>query len=151
MITVGALEQLRNITNIVTDADGNNERRSGSRRRTRVRRWRDFRAAATWASARKASSGGYKPDVVAPGTFVISTRSAQWATNAYYNPTNDNVTTLSDLLQPHTQTDPPLQFFVFNNAIGVDITADAARRHAARAAADLCLAGNRPEHAAPGS
>ena len=36
--------------------------------------------------------GRYKPDVVAPGTFVVSTRSEQWDTNAYYNPTN--VTTL---------------------------------------------------------
>ena len=26
--------------------------------------------------------------MAAPGSFVVSTRSAQWATNAYYNPTN---------------------------------------------------------------
>ena len=32
--------------------------------------------------------GRFKPDVVAPGTFVVSTRSAQWDTNAYYNPTS---------------------------------------------------------------
>ncbi len=32
--------------------------------------------------------GRFKPDVVAPGTFVVSTRSSQWDTNAYYNPTN---------------------------------------------------------------
>ena len=32
--------------------------------------------------------GRFKPDVVAPGTFVVSTRSEQWDTNAYYNPTN---------------------------------------------------------------
>ena len=33
--------------------------------------------------------GRFKPDVVSPGTFVVSTRSSQWDTNSYYNPTND--------------------------------------------------------------
>jgi subtilisin-like proprotein convertase family protein len=32
-------------------------------------------------------SGRFKPDVLAPGTFVLSTRSAQWDEAAYYNPT----------------------------------------------------------------
>jgi subtilisin-like proprotein convertase family protein len=30
--------------------------------------------------------GRFKPDVVAPGTFVVSTRSKTWDTTAYYNP-----------------------------------------------------------------
>jgi subtilisin family serine protease/subtilisin-like proprotein convertase family protein len=34
--------------------------------------------------------GRFKPDIVAPGTFVISARSAQWNQLAYYNPTNDS-------------------------------------------------------------
>jgi subtilisin-like proprotein convertase family protein len=54
---------------------------------------------------------------------VVSTRSSQWATNAYYNPTNDDVTSVSDLLKPQAMTDPLLQFFVFNQAIGVTIQA----------------------------
>jgi subtilisin family serine protease len=122
VITVGALEQLRNITNIVTNADG-----------TMGRPWQpltDSGSQVAGYSSRgnvgigiEGQFGRYKPDVVAPGTFVISTRSQQWLTNAYYNPTNDNVTTLSDLLRPHTQTDPPLQFFVFNQAVEVDINA----------------------------
>jgi len=37
--------------------------------------------------------GRFKPDVVAPGVFVVSTRSMTWDTNAYYNPTNHNVKT----------------------------------------------------------
>jgi len=37
--------------------------------------------------------GRFKPDVVAPGTFVVSTRSMTWDTNAYYNVTNHNVNT----------------------------------------------------------
>ena len=32
--------------------------------------------------------GRFKPDIVAPGTFVISTRSAQWDQSDYYHPTN---------------------------------------------------------------
>ncbi len=40
--------------------------------------------------------GRFKPDVVAPGTFVVSTRSSQWDTNAYYNPTNVQTTTYTD-------------------------------------------------------
>jgi subtilisin-like proprotein convertase family protein len=32
--------------------------------------------------------GRFKPDLVAPGSFVVSTRSQQWDTNAYYNPTS---------------------------------------------------------------
>src|SRR5262249_32371346 len=35
--------------------------------------------------------GRYKPDVVAPGSFVISLRSSQWDEGAYYNPTNRSV------------------------------------------------------------
>jgi subtilisin-like proprotein convertase family protein len=32
--------------------------------------------------------GRFKPDVVAPGTFVVSTRSQQWNEDAYYDPSN---------------------------------------------------------------
>ena len=32
--------------------------------------------------------GRFKPDVVAPGTFIISARSTTWDEGAYYNPTN---------------------------------------------------------------
>ena len=122
VITVGALEQLRNITNIVTDASSNKSAfwqpltDSGSQ-------VAGYSSRGNVGIGIEGQFGRYKPDVVAPGTFVISTRSAQWATNAYYNPTNDNTTTLSDLLKPHAQTDPPLQFFVFNQAIGVTIQA----------------------------
>ena len=34
--------------------------------------------------------GRFKPDVVAPGTFVVSARSTQWDQAAYYQPTNDS-------------------------------------------------------------
>jgi subtilisin-like proprotein convertase family protein len=32
--------------------------------------------------------GRFKPDVVAPGTFIVSPRSTQWDQSAYYSPTN---------------------------------------------------------------
>lgn len=37
--------------------------------------------------------GRFKPDVVAPGTFVVSTRSADWNEQDYYNPTNHHTLT----------------------------------------------------------
>ena len=95
VITVGALEQLRSITNQVTNADG-----------TVGTPWKpmtDTSYQVAWDSSRgnvgigtEGVSGRFKPDVVAPGTFVISTRSEQWNTNAYYNPTNDHVTAFAE-------------------------------------------------------
>ena len=44
--------------------------------------------------------GRFKPDVLAPGTFVISARSTEWDQAAYYgplNPTNDYGQSLSNL------------------------------------------------------
>jgi choice-of-anchor C domain-containing protein len=87
VITVGALEQLRNITNIVTDAKSN-----------KSAFWQphtDSASQVAWDSSRgnvgigtEGSFGRFKPDVVSPGNFVVSTRSSQWATNTYYNQTN---------------------------------------------------------------
>jgi len=42
--------------------------------------------------------GRFKPDVVAPGTFVVSTRSLEWDEAAYYNPTSHIVDTFAGLL-----------------------------------------------------
>ncbi len=88
VITVGALEQLRNITNTYTPLGSTNQ----------VAAWlpgTDSSSQVAWYSARgnvgigtEGTYGRYKPDVVAPGTFVVSTRSSQWDQMAYYNPTN---------------------------------------------------------------
>ncbi len=87
VITVGALEQMRNITNSVTNLDGSVSEP-----------WQpetDTGYQVAFYSSRgnvgvgiEGANGRLKPDVAAPGSFVVSTRSAQWATNAYYNPTN---------------------------------------------------------------
>jgi subtilisin-like proprotein convertase family protein len=96
VITVGALEQLRNITNLVTTITagiGTNAPTTNQ-----VAYWllaTDSGAQVAGYSSRgnvgigtEGAYGRFKPDVVAPGTFVVSTRSSQWDTNAYFNPTN---------------------------------------------------------------
>jgi subtilisin-like proprotein convertase family protein len=50
--------------------------------------------------------GRFKPDVVAPGTFVVSARSTQWDQAAYYAPTNSSsnyfevLSNLNETLEP---------------------------------------------------
>ncbi len=94
VITVGALEQPRNITNWVTYADGTSNQYWAS--------WTDSGTEVAWYSSRgnvgigtEGNYGRFKPDVVSPGTFVVSTSSQfnhEWDTNAYYNPTNVDTT-----------------------------------------------------------
>ena len=103
VITVGALEQMRNITNIVTTITG-----SGTNTVTnQVAYWlpktdssvqvADYSSRGNVGVQTEGVNGRFKPDVVAPGTFVVSTSSGippdyQWNTNAYYNPTNVSTT-----------------------------------------------------------
>ena len=47
----------------------------GRGRPIRAIRWQRFRAGATWGIGIEGDFGRFKPDVVAPGTFVVSTRS----------------------------------------------------------------------------
>jgi subtilisin-like proprotein convertase family protein len=49
-------------------------------------------------------NGRFKPDVVAPGTFVVSTRSGQWDEQAYYNPTNYNTQVFPNLVVSSNDT-----------------------------------------------
>ena len=87
VITVGALENLRGITNFVTVieyAESN-----------RFQPWLDmtdssnqvasFSSVGNIGRRREGESGRFKPDVVAPGTFVISARASTWVqpTNLY--------------------------------------------------------------------
>src|SRR5262249_37302932 len=63
--------------------------------------------------------GRYKPDVVAPGTFVVSCRSSEWDTNAYYNPTNHEISEFPDFIPPDSVSVAPFNFFVPSNAVEV--------------------------------
>jgi subtilisin-like proprotein convertase family protein len=89
VVTVGALEQLRDISNEVVLLDGTTN--------TLWEAMTDDDAQVARYSARgnvgiqtEGAYGRFKPDVVAPGTFVVSLRSTMWDTNAYYNVTNNH-------------------------------------------------------------
>jgi subtilisin-like proprotein convertase family protein len=96
VITVGATEQLRKITNVVTALVGSSnavwQPMTDSSNQVA-----GFSSRGNVGIGVEGTFGRYKPDVVAPGTFVVSTRSEQWDTNAYYNPTNYNLTGFSDV------------------------------------------------------
>ncbi|HVU27889.1 MAG TPA: S8 family serine peptidase [Verrucomicrobiae bacterium] len=87
VVTVGALEQLRNITNYVTALDGSSNQVWQPMTDTSFQ-VADYSSRGNVGIGIEGVGGRFKPDVVAPGTFVVSTRSQQWDTNAYYNPTN---------------------------------------------------------------
>ena len=135
VITVGAIEQLRNITNVVTKVTVNPDGTTTTNTSTPWEGMTDsgdpvsssqvagFSSRGNVGIGVEGTFGRYKPDVVAPGTFVISTRSAQWDEQAYYNPTNDHVKAIDDVVDPGSLTDPPLPFFIYGNAVRVLIDA----------------------------
>ena len=95
VITVGALEQSRGITNMVTDLSGNQSAYWYPETDTSYQ-VAGYSSLGNVGVGTEGDNGRLKPDVVAPGSFVISTRSSQWDEHAYYNPTNYNMTVLSD-------------------------------------------------------
>ena len=94
VITVGAIEQLRRITNVTWKCSPPGSTNCV----TNLPPWlqltdSDEQVAAFSGRGNvgvgiEGEFGRFKPDVVAPGTFVVSTKSSQWDTNAYYNPTS---------------------------------------------------------------
>jgi subtilisin-like proprotein convertase family protein/subtilisin family serine protease len=123
VITVGAVELPRDITNIVEKITGGTTNKSTP--------WKNMTSSANHVAGFSARGnvgigiegpfGRFKPDVVAPGTFVISTRSLDWDELEYYNPTNYNYNTLFNQL---ATTNTLLQFPLFlpENAVGFSIT-----------------------------
>jgi subtilisin-like proprotein convertase family protein len=99
VITVGATEQMRNITNWVTALNGTSNQVWQAQTDTGYQ-VAGYSSRGNVGIGVEGTFGRFKPDVVAPGTFVVSTRSEQWDTNAYYNPTN--VTELDYTLQTVT-------------------------------------------------
>ncbi len=126
VITVGAMQENRGITNEVTAADGTTNELWLADTSTGYR--------VAWFSSRgnvgvgiEGPSGRFKPDVVAPGTFIVSTRSQQWDTADYFyqSPTNTIVESF-----PGIVADPDSLWvngfpLVPTNAIGVNITVSA--------------------------
>lgn len=63
--------------------------------------------------------GRFKPDVVAPGTMIVSTRSANWNEQAYYTPTNIFLFfALNQTIKANSRFDDFL--FLPNNTVRVD-------------------------------
>ena len=103
VITVGASELVRNITNLVTLWNGTTgavwqaETSDGLRAAY-------FSSRGNVGIGIEGPFGRFKPDVVAPGTFVVSTRSGEWDTNTYAgfqdNPTNTDTATYDDVILP---------------------------------------------------
>src|SRR5262249_37969639 len=99
VLTVAAVGQLRGITNETWTCSG------GGACQTNVP-WlsmTDSRDQVAAFSARgnvgigvEGEFGRYKPDVVAPGTFVVSARSTQWDQAAYYSQSNNAVVPAPD-------------------------------------------------------
>jgi subtilisin-like proprotein convertase family protein len=119
VITVGALEQLRNITNIVTDASGNSNAVWQPQTDTSFQ-IAGYSSRGNVGIGTEGAFGRFKPDVVAPGSFVVSTRSEQWDQAAYYNPTNYSYNEFANQI-----VDPNgLNYYNFSvpqNAVGVII------------------------------
>ncbi len=131
VITVGALEQSRNITNLVTGYYGNTNPQAVWQGETDTGyspfgnsvspQVAGFSSRGNVGVLTEGTYGRFKPDVVAPGTFVVSTRSQQWDELAYYNPTNYGYNTVSN------QNVPPNSLKTYNlsvsaNVVGVFIT-----------------------------
>ncbi|HXC34540.1 MAG TPA: S8 family serine peptidase, partial [Candidatus Acidoferrales bacterium] len=118
VMTVGALEEFRYLTNQVTNADMTISQPWLG--------WTDdsnsivgFSSDGNTGIGTEGTFGRFKPDVAAPGTFVVSTRSEQWDTNAYYHPTNNFYYDFPDLIPSNSVSVNPFQFFVPSNAVFV--------------------------------
>jgi len=131
VITVGALEQLRDITNEVWICSPINLDTNGQPICTTNTPWREmtsdsfevagFSSRGNTGVGVEGDYGRFKPDVVAPGTFVVSARSQYWNESEYYNPTNYTTTTRS----PETVAGTNINFysvFVPENAVGLNLT-----------------------------
>ncbi|MFZ0827035.1 MAG: S8 family serine peptidase [Verrucomicrobiia bacterium] len=117
VVTVGAIEELRNITNIVTDLNGNQSAVWQPQTDTSFQ-VAGFSSRGNVGIGTEGTYGRYKPDVVAPGTFIVSTRSSEWNEQAYYNPTNYAFNFLVEqVVAPQTLN--YYNIFVPGNAVGV--------------------------------
>ena len=95
VITVGSLEQLRYITNIVTSANSNKAAVWFPETDSSVQ-VASYSSRGNVGIGTEGTYGRFKPDVVVPGTFVVSTRSSQWDTNSYFSLTNNEYVHYTD-------------------------------------------------------
>jgi subtilisin-like proprotein convertase family protein len=125
VITVGASEQFRNITNSTYSCSGgtcvtNQPWQPSTDSSNQVA---GFSSCGNVGIGLEGDFGRFKPDVIAPGTFVASTRSGQWDEAAYYNPTNYETTVLPALILT-TNAFYSSGIFVPDNAVQLIVSAD---------------------------
>lgn len=119
VITVGAIEQLRNVTNEVVIRGVTNaifEPRTDSENQISA-----YSSRGNVGIFLEGPYGRFKPDVVAPGNFVVSCRSDQWDEDAYYRPTNRTDTTFSNQIFATNQV-RNYSIFIPANAVGMAVT-----------------------------
>jgi subtilisin-like proprotein convertase family protein len=131
VITVGAIEQFRSITNetwICRDTDtGTNIMNICFTNKPWVQITDNSNQVASFSSrgnvgvGTEGEFGRFKPDIVAPGTFVVSTKSQQWDQQAYYNPTNYHFDFIPDQFVD-TNNLEPYAIFVPGNAVQLNIS-----------------------------
>ena len=131
VITVGALEQSRNITNLVTtvSAGVTNQNPVWGAATDNPNQVAGYSGRGNVGIGSEGAFGRFKPDVVAPGSFVVSTRSSEWDQAAYYNPTNYySENALDQFVDPlsHNNYSLSLNFVPPNvtlnsNVVGIDI------------------------------
>jgi len=114
VLTVGALEAPRNITNNVVIQGVTNQPWAGMTDSSN--QVASFSSRGNVGIGIEGDTGRFKPDVVAPGVFVVSTRSQQWDTNAYFNPTNYTYNTFQNQTV-ETNTLNNYDIFVPNNCV----------------------------------
>ncbi|MDB6018821.1 MAG: Peptidase and in kexin sedolisin [Pedosphaera sp.] len=119
VITVGAIEQERSITNeLAVNGVTNQPFLAVTHDQGLVP---GFSSRGNVGIGIEGDGGRFKPDVVAPGTFVVSDRSSQWDTNAYYNPTNFQFNTfINQTVETNSLT--PYSIFIPDDAVGLTIT-----------------------------
>ncbi|MGA3283012.1 MAG: S8 family serine peptidase [Verrucomicrobiota bacterium] len=122
VITVGAIQELRNITNAVTNADGTISEPWKTNTSTTFR-IAGLSSRGNVGIGTEGTFGRYKPDVVAPGTSIISTRSSQWDIGTYFfqSPTNIAVRDISVTVQTNTLAGPLRFPKISTNTVGVTI------------------------------
>ena len=104
VITVGAVEQLRGITNEVWECYdfqgqvGCQTNRPWAGETDTEDEVAGYSSRGNVGISIEGEDGRFKPDLVAPGAMVISTRSASWDVDTYYNKTNRESRTFSELV-----------------------------------------------------
>lgn len=132
VITVGAIELERNITNeviidcVATNIDGTNvtvciTNQPWAGMTSSDGEVAGFSSRGNVGIGVEGDFGRFKPDVVAPGTFVVSTRSSQWDEREYYNPTSHYVFVRTDQSVAGTNLHS-YSVTVPDNAVGLNIS-----------------------------